>query len=109
MPLGYVDSWIGGGGVSADGPQGDEGGGDGDDEHQGAHEHLHQVYILLPPEVMSFKKGECNNEENGSADGREDRGDQCCNDQSLPSTVSPCNSEDSRSCEEEGRPDAGVD
>ena len=56
QPLGYVDSWLGGGGVSADGPQGDEGGGDGDDEHQAAHEHLHQVYILLAPGVVSEGK-----------------------------------------------------
>ena len=54
QPLGYVDSGIGGevrGG--ADGAQGDEGGGGGEDEHQGAHQHLHQVYVLSAPWVVS--------------------------------------------------------
>ena len=41
---------VGGG---ADGSQGDEGGGGGDDEHQAAHQHLHQVYVLSAPGVVS--------------------------------------------------------
>ena len=54
QPLGYVDGGMGGG---ADGSQGDEGGGGGDDEHQGAHQHLHQVYVLSAPGVVSGEKG----------------------------------------------------
>ena len=54
QPLGYVDGGMGGGvGGGVDRPQGDEGGGVGDDEHQAAHQHLHQVYVLSAPGVVS--------------------------------------------------------
>ena len=54
QPLGYVDGGMGrGGGGGADGPQGDERGGDGDCEHEATHEHLYHVYVLAAPGVVS--------------------------------------------------------